>query len=154
RHHSLNLEQLDRQAATQRDRCAVNSRYDRSGAGHLGRMTLREGPPYSRRPTGFRRPTVGTHRSKGGGAGPRRNGRRSGGRMSQREVQSFDDDPSLTPSLLEQAVAVCDAFEAAWRDGEAPRIEDHLRGQPESVRPVLLRELLAVELELRARFGE
>jgi formylglycine-generating enzyme required for sulfatase activity len=74
--------------------------------------------------------------------------------MSQREVQSFDDDPSLTPSLLEQAVAVCDAFEAAWRDGEAPRIEDHLRGQPESVRPVLLRELLAVELELRARFGE
>jgi formylglycine-generating enzyme required for sulfatase activity len=64
------------------------------------------------------------------------------------------DDQSWTPSYLERVVAVCDAFEAAWRDGRVPRIEDYLRGQVGSIRQELLRELLAVELELRARFGD
>src|SRR3954447_7998149 len=64
------------------------------------------------------------------------------------------DDQSLTPSHLERVVAVCDAFDAAWRDGQDPGIEDYLRGQPGAMRPALLRELLAIELELRVRFGE
>src|SRR5438067_7277308 len=74
--------------------------------------------------------------------------------MSHCRIGSLDDDQSLAPFHLERVVAVCDAFETAWRDGQEPRIEDDLRGQPGPIRPALLRELLAIELELRVRFGE
>ena len=45
--------------------------------------------------------------------------------------------------------AACDRFEAAWRAGRRPRIEDCLLEVSESERTGLLRELLAVERELR-----
>jgi serine/threonine protein kinase len=47
-----------------------------------------------------------------------------------------------------------DAFERAWRGGDAPRIEDYLAGAPESSREALLEELLLVEWELRRDRGE
>ncbi len=50
--------------------------------------------------------------------------------------------------------AACDRFEAAWRAGLGPRIEDDLARADESDRPALLRELLALELELRRAGGE
>jgi serine/threonine protein kinase len=45
-------------------------------------------------------------------------------------------------------VEVCDDFESRWRRGERPRIEDVLAEHASLSRPVLLRELLALELEL------
>ncbi len=48
----------------------------------------------------------------------------------------------------------CDRFEAAWRTGDHPRIEEFLGGTTESDRPALLRHLLAVELDCRIGLGE
>ncbi|HEY2302991.1 MAG TPA: hypothetical protein VGH66_13925 [Acidimicrobiales bacterium] len=48
----------------------------------------------------------------------------------------------------------CDRFEAAWRAGDRPRIEDFLGGPTDSRRPVLLRYLLDVELDYRGGLGE
>ena len=64
------------------------------------------------------------------------------------------DDPSLPLSQLERVVATCDRFEAAWRAGQRPRVEDYLGDLPDPERPALLRELLAMELEWRRRCGE
>ena len=48
----------------------------------------------------------------------------------------------------------CDRFEAAWRAGDRPRIEDFLGGTTDSDRPVLLRHLLGIELDYRGGLGE
>jgi serine/threonine protein kinase len=50
--------------------------------------------------------------------------------------------------------AACDRFEAAWRSGHDPRIEDVLAVVDAADRPALLRELLALELELHRGRGE
>src|SRR5262249_14070069 len=50
--------------------------------------------------------------------------------------------------------AACDRFEAAWRAGDRPRIEDFLGGTTDSDRPGLLRHLLDVELDYRGALGE
>jgi serine/threonine protein kinase len=62
------------------------------------------------------------------------------------------DDVSLT--RLVEINRVCDGFEAAWRAGRRPAIEEHLDAVDEALRPELLRELLAAELELRRSAGE
>jgi serine/threonine protein kinase len=49
--------------------------------------------------------------------------------------------------------AVCQRFEAAWRAGR-PRLEDFCAGADSSERPVLLAELLYIEVEYRTRAGE
>lgn len=49
---------------------------------------------------------------------------------------------------------VCDRFEADWRDGRRPLIEDFLLDQQEPARRVLLRELLLLELCYRRKAGE
>ena len=67
------------------------------------------------------------------------------------------DSPGPDPSPLNLACWVdrqCDAFEAAWRAGERPRLADFLSDTPEPGRSALLRELLAAELELRRAAGE
>jgi WD40 repeat protein/tRNA A-37 threonylcarbamoyl transferase component Bud32 len=48
----------------------------------------------------------------------------------------------------------CDRFEAAWRTGDRPRIEEFLGGTTDSDRSVLLRHLLDVELDYRGGLGE
>ena len=64
-------------------------------------------------------------------------------------------DPWPFPLALVVAVdRACDAFEAAWRAGFRPRLEEFLGGVPEPARPALLRELIASELELRRAAGE
>jgi eukaryotic-like serine/threonine-protein kinase len=45
--------------------------------------------------------------------------------------------------------AACNRFESAWGEGEGPRIEDFVAGAGEADRPALLRELIALEVELR-----
>jgi hypothetical protein len=57
------------------------------------------------------------------------------------------DSPSL--SAPEYVDSVCDRFEAAWRAGRRPRIEDYLAEAPGPARGMLLQELLALEIDLR-----
>jgi serine/threonine-protein kinase len=49
---------------------------------------------------------------------------------------------------------VCDRFEAAWKAGARPRIEDHLAAVPEPERAALLRELIPLEVDYRRLAGE
>jgi WD40 repeat protein/tRNA A-37 threonylcarbamoyl transferase component Bud32 len=50
---------------------------------------------------------------------------------------------------------VCDRFEAAWRTGWRPRIEDNLgEAQTDAERAILLHELILLEVECRRRAGE
>ena len=65
-----------------------------------------------------------------------------------------DDFGALPPSQARRVDAACRRFEQAWRDGGSPRIEDHLDDVEEPRRAALLRELLALELELRRDRGE
>ena len=50
--------------------------------------------------------------------------------------------------------SVCEAFEAAWRAGRRPDIEQWFAGFTESERPALARELMAIEVYWRRRAGE
>jgi serine/threonine-protein kinase len=59
--------------------------------------------------------------------------------------------------LLAQARRVdqiCTAFEAAWKAGQRPRIEDFLPAGPEGERAAILRELVPLEAEYRRQAGE
>jgi eukaryotic-like serine/threonine-protein kinase len=49
---------------------------------------------------------------------------------------------------------ICDRFEAAWKGGDRPRIEDYLGDSPASARVALLRELIPLDMEYRKRTGE
>jgi WD40 repeat protein len=65
---------------------------------------------------------------------------------------------SLPPPLAREVDQVCTRFEVAWQGvgqgGPRPRIEDYLAEAPEPARPVLFRELIAVEVAYRRRLGE
>jgi tRNA A-37 threonylcarbamoyl transferase component Bud32 len=76
-----------------------------------------------------------------------------GGRpeMSEGGVGNFRD---LPPSQARRVDELCRRFEADWRAGRGPRIEDYLGGVPGPQRAAALRELLALELELRRGRGE
>jgi serine/threonine-protein kinase len=69
------------------------------------------------------------------------------------ESQS-DDRSELPLHALERIDRACDRFEAAWKEGQRPRIEDYLGEIGEPHRAALLRELLAAELEARRHLGE
>ena len=61
-----------------------------------------------------------------------------------------DKDNQLDSTRIEQDVdEACDRFEAAWRAGTRPLIEDFLGGTTDVDRPVLLRHLLGLELDYR-----
>ena len=61
---------------------------------------------------------------------------------------------SLPGPVAVEIDRVCDDFEAAWREGRSPRIEDYLSEGPESNRSALLRAMIAAEVELRQSDGE
>jgi predicted Ser/Thr protein kinase/WD40 repeat protein len=56
-------------------------------------------------------------------------------------------------ALLRMIDGLADRFEAEWRADRTPQIEDFLAQASADVRPHLLRELLAIELEWRSRRG-
>jgi serine/threonine protein kinase len=56
--------------------------------------------------------------------------------------------------MAQRVDAICDRFEAAWKAGQRPGIEDHLADASEAERPVLLCELIALEVIYRRRRGE
>jgi serine/threonine-protein kinase len=59
-----------------------------------------------------------------------------------------------TWDFASQIDEVCDLFEAAWKAGERPRIEDYLNDTPVPARAALLRELIPLDMEYRERAGE
>ena len=60
----------------------------------------------------------------------------------------------LPPTQAWRVDAVCQRFEAEWRAGDQPRIEDFVADADPQQRVPLFRELLALELELRPERGE
>jgi serine/threonine protein kinase/DNA-binding beta-propeller fold protein YncE len=69
---------------------------------------------------------------------------------------SQPDPPRPSPSLDAegQIDEACDRFEAQWRAGRRPRIEEFLGGQAGAAQARLLYELLRLELEYRRKGGE
>jgi len=62
--------------------------------------------------------------------------------------------PSLSPAEVRQIEQVCDDFEAAWKAGGRPAIEEYLSSATGPERSALLCELIASDLEWRRRRGE
>jgi hypothetical protein len=60
----------------------------------------------------------------------------------------------LAAEALQRVDAACDRFEAAWQAGQRPRIEDYLADAGGDIRPVLLRELILLDMNYRRRNGE
>jgi serine/threonine protein kinase len=58
------------------------------------------------------------------------------------------------PERLRALDAVCDAFEALWKKGSRPVIEEILGRIDEDLRPMLQQELIRTEVEWRCRLGE
>jgi WD40 repeat protein/serine/threonine protein kinase len=71
--------------------------------------------------------------------------------MSDRQPPSFDPLPLKAQHRLDK---LCDRFEAALKAGRRPVIERYVRHMPGSMRPTVLFELLALELEFRRQSGE
>jgi non-specific serine/threonine protein kinase/serine/threonine-protein kinase len=63
-------------------------------------------------------------------------------------------DSSVPLSALERVDRAGDRFEDAWEAGQRPAIEAFLADSPEPGRPLLLRELLGLDLGYRRRAGE
>jgi hypothetical protein len=68
--------------------------------------------------------------------------------VSERNLQAH------SPTRAGRVDDACDRFEAVWKAGGRPRIEDHLGAVEDDERRTLLRELLALEIKLRRRAGE
>ena len=69
--------------------------------------------------------------------------------MNQRPESLAD----LPWDSAQQVDAVCDKFEAAYRSGRQPRIEEFLDGTSEPERSVLFGELLKLEIQIRLKHG-
>jgi len=65
-----------------------------------------------------------------------------------------DYQPTGRLSPDDRDKAICKRFEAAWRAGAGPRIEDYLEGVEGRERADLLGKLLRLELELRVEKGD
>jgi serine/threonine-protein kinase len=64
-------------------------------------------------------------------------------------MSEFDPD-----TLVLHIDAICDRFEAAWREGRRPRIEDYLSPEPGTELDSLVRELVLVDIHYRRQAGE
>ncbi len=60
------------------------------------------------------------------------------------EFDSLDYDQKVVVDDL------CDEFEAAFESGEPPDARSILQGANEAIRPILIRELLSIEIAHRA----
>ena len=58
-------------------------------------------------------------------------------------------DEEMAVADLQRIDDACDRFEAAWRRGDRPDLESFLTDHSGPCRTSLLRELLALELDLR-----
>ncbi len=70
------------------------------------------------------------------------------------DVASGRDNQLDTTRSAREVDEACDRFEAAWRAGDRPLIEDFLGGTTDADRPLLLQHLLGLELDYRGVLGE
>ncbi|MCI0457420.1 MAG: protein kinase, partial [Gemmataceae bacterium] len=63
-------------------------------------------------------------------------------------------DTSLSVSQARQVDQRCNQFEAAWKAGQQPALEEYLVGATQGERDALLRELLPLEIHYRRRQGD
>ncbi|MEQ8835830.1 MAG: protein kinase, partial [Lacipirellulaceae bacterium] len=68
--------------------------------------------------------------------------------MSSLSDSNLSEKSSLTPTLAQQLDELCDAFERAWKQGEAD-LAEYLEQGPAECRDQLLTELAAIELDYR-----
>jgi serine/threonine-protein kinase len=59
-----------------------------------------------------------------------------------------------TISRVQRVIRACESFEAAWRAGQQPQIEQYLGQTDEPDASLLLPELIMAELDLRRKRGE
>ncbi len=69
-------------------------------------------------------------------------------------MSSSGQSSNASPSVALRIDQICDEFEAEWRAGKSPRIEDVLNSVTEPERSVLVRELVPLEIEYRRQRGE
>ena len=62
-------------------------------------------------------------------------------------------EPPLSPSRFFWLDTICNRFEAAWKAGQRPRIEDYLGEAEGDRRPELFRELLLLDVHYRNQRG-
>jgi WD40 repeat protein/tRNA A-37 threonylcarbamoyl transferase component Bud32 len=62
--------------------------------------------------------------------------------------------PDLAPALVRRLEEVCDRFEAAWRNGGRPRLDEFVRDDSDGLQPILLRELVSLDTYYRRQVGE
>ena len=62
--------------------------------------------------------------------------------------------PRLSPAEARRIDQTCDRFEAAWKAGRRPRLEEYLDASGEPVRSALLRQLLLADWDCRRRAGD
>ena len=81
----------------------------------------------------------------------------AGGEQQMHEPLDTVEIP-LPLSMVVQIDQICDRFEAAWHSvapgGPGPQIDDYLGDTPEPERGVVLRHLVALDLDYRRRHGE
>ena len=70
------------------------------------------------------------------------------------EVSHISSPSTVSSSEILQIEQVCDRFEAAWRAGERPRLESHLRSVATPLYARLLHHLVALDWEYRVRAGD
>jgi hypothetical protein len=64
------------------------------------------------------------------------------------------EEAALPVSRVQRIDAACLQFEKAWKMGQRPRIEDYLVDTTEPERALLLRELIALDVDYRRQAGE
>src|SRR6478752_4608575 len=64
------------------------------------------------------------------------------------------DLTELPLPLSKRINQICNRFEAAWKRGQRPRLEDFLEGVPEADRCNVLRELILLEIAYRKQAGD
>src|SRR5947209_6799240 len=71
--------------------------------------------------------------------------------MERDDLTDFDRLPLAIRHTLD---CICTDFESEWQTGQRPSIEAHLERMSGPARPVLLGELLRLDLDYRKRLGE
>src|SRR5258708_36928023 len=87
-------------------------------------------------------------------AGGRRRWRWRGEGLLPAEPTMLDTHASSSPQRLRAIDPPCDAFERAWQQGRRPALEHYLGEVDEPLSPLLVSELIRIELEWRCRHGE
>jgi serine/threonine protein kinase len=68
--------------------------------------------------------------------------------------QTYPENPSDSRSVSGLIDSICDRFEAAWRTGKKPQIEEFLQEARDVPRTQLLQAMLAVDIQYRQKAGE